>query len=235
MNIFRLLIGIVVCFGLTVFSIYPQTKDAQGLEQALHQMEAAGKGFRSFTAQFVQQRYTAVLNEFDPPESGELDYALAPDGSALIRMEYHKPGLRILTIKGGLATLYQPSINQAQIANLGKNKNKAEYLVLGIGQSPAKLQQTYSIQYQGTEAVNGAACWVLLLTPKPSTGVAAMFSAVTLWVKKSSGIPIKDKLQDSGNKNYTLITFSNEQLNKPIPASRFEQKLPPGVEKQVIQ
>ena len=235
MNKLRPLISVLVGFSLAALSAHPQTKDASVLEQALHQMEMAGKGFRSFTAQFTMKRYTAVLKEFDVPESGEIDYALAPDGSALIRQEFNKPGVRILTIKAGVATLFQPSVKQATIYNLGKNKNKAEYLVLGVGQPPARLQQTYNIQYQGAEAVNGAPCWVLLLMPKTSTGAAAMFSAITLWVKKSNGIPIQDKLQDAGSSDFTLITFSDEQLNKPIPASRFEQKLPPGVEKQVIQ
>lgn len=235
MNSAKPLIWVLVSLSLATSSAYPQAKDASTLDQVLKQMEAVGKTFHSFTAQFTLKRYTAVLNEFDTPESGELDYALAPDGSALMRQEFTKPGVRILTIKGGVATLYQPAVNQAQIYNLGKNKNKAEYLVLGIGQSPARLQETYNIQYQGAEAVNGAPCWVLLLKPKSSSSVAAMFSAITLWVKKSNGVPIQDKLQDASGSDYTLIAFSNEQLNKPMPASKFEQKLPPGVEKQVIQ
>jgi outer membrane lipoprotein-sorting protein len=213
--------------------VHPQTKDASSLNEALKRMESVGRTFKTFQARFSQKSFTAVLNEFDTPESGEFFYALASDGSALIREEFQKPGLRILTIKGGTATLYQPSVNQAQIVNLGKNKNKAEYLAIGIGQSPAKLQQNFDIQYQGSESVNGFPCWVLLLKPK-TAGVASMFSAITLWVKMSNGIPIQDKLlQSSGD--YTLITFINEQLNKSIAPSKFEQKLPPGVEKQVIQ
>ena len=229
------LICALVSLGLVASFVRPQTKDTPALTVALKKMEEVGKNFRSFTAHFSMKSYVAVLNEFDTPETGELDYALSADGSALMRQEFKKPSIRILTIKGGVATFFQPSVNQAQIYNLGKNKNKAEYLVLGIGQSPAKLQETYSIQYLGAEAMNGASCWVLLLKPKSSSGLASLFSAITLWVRQSSGVPIQDKLQDVVGGDYTLITFSNEQLNTAIPASKFEQKLPPGVEKQVIQ
>ena len=225
-----------ICFVLSLISLVPSAypQATQMPVEVLKKMDGVGKGFRNFTAQFSQRTYTAVLKEFDETETGELTYAIAAGGSALMRVEYKKPGVRILTIKGGVATLFQPSVNQAQIYKLGKNKNKAEYLVLGIGQSPARLQEAYDIQYQGTENVNGAPCWTLLLKPKNS-GVSALFSAITLWVKKSTGVPIQDKWQ-APNGDYTLITFSNEQLNvKSIPPSKFEQKLPPGVEKQVIQ
>jgi len=231
----RPLINLLVTLSFVASLMHPQGKDISTLNEVLRKMEETGKSFHSFTAQFSMKSYVAVLNEFDTPETGELDYALAPDGSALMRQEFRKPSVRVLTIKGGVATFFQPSVNQAQIYNLGKNKNKAEYLVLGIGQSPAKLQETYSIQYQGAEAVNGASCWVLLLKPKSSSGLASLFSAITLWVRQSSGVPIQDKLQDAAGGDYTLITFTDEQLNRPIPSSKFEQKLPPGVEKQVIQ
>lgn len=137
----KLLTCLCVSLILAVSSVaHAQTGDVSPLNEVLKQMETVGKTFRTFTAQFTQKRYSAILNEFDTPETGDLFYALAPDGSALLREEFKKPSTRILTIKGGVATLFQQSVNQAQIYNLGKNKNKAEYLVLGIGQSPAKLQ-----------------------------------------------------------------------------------------------
>jgi outer membrane lipoprotein-sorting protein len=228
----KLVVRLFLAVILATMSARPQTKDASELNNALRRMETVGKTFRSFQAQFSQKKFIAVLNEFDAAvDTGEFYYSLAPDGSALIREEFRKPS-RILTIKGGTGTLYEKSLNEAKILNLGKNKDKAEYLALGIGQSPAKLQQNFDIQYQGTENINGAPCWMLLFKPKAS---AAMFSAITLWVKKSSGVPVQDKLLESATGDYTLITFSNEQLNKAIPASQFEQKLPPGVQKIVIQ
>ncbi|NWG12568.1 MAG: outer membrane lipoprotein carrier protein LolA [Acidobacteria bacterium] len=144
-----------------------------------------------------------------------------------------KPARRTLTIKGGVATIHQPGVKQAQIVNLGRNKDKAEYLALGLGQSPARLRETFTIRYQGTESVEKASCWMLILTPK-SSAAAAYFSSITLWIKKTSGIPVQEKLQEP-NGDYLLVTFSNERLNIPLPASKFEQKLPPGTDIQTLR
>jgi outer membrane lipoprotein-sorting protein len=215
------------------FAAFSQTGDSAKLEEVLKRMEAVGKTFRSFKAQLTQKKYTSVLKEFDPPESGEFYYARDRDGSALLRQEITKPANRILTIKGGVATLYQPGIRQAQVASLGKNKDKAEYLALGLGQSPAKLRETFDVRYQGTETVGSAPCAVLSLKPK-SSSAAAYFSTITLWIKDKSGVPVQQKLQEP-NGDYLLVTFSGEALNTAIPESKFEQKLPSNVEILKIQ
>jgi outer membrane lipoprotein-sorting protein len=221
-----------VCFlGLPIAfcASNTQQKGPSGLEPVLKQMEAAGRNFRSFSAKFSQKKYTAVLREFGTPDTGDFYYSRAKDGSALLRREITHPGREILTIKGGVAAYYQPEIKQAHIYNLGKDKDKAEYLALGIGQSPAKLQETFDISFQGSESIGGAACSILVLKPKTS-GVSALYSSITLWVKKQSGIPIQHKfLEPSGD--YLLMSFSNEKLNLKIPDSIFEQKLA-GVEIQ---
>lgn len=227
----RLAFGVIVLLLPAYAAQAP--KDQAALNQVLKQMDAVGKNFRSFKADFTQKKYTAVLQEFDAPESGEFYYARAKDGTALLRQEVTKPAVRILTIKEGIATVYQPAIKQAQVANLGKNKDKAEYLAIGLGQSPAKLSQTFNLQYGGAESVNGQPCSVLILKPK-SAGAAAYFTTITLWIKKATGVPIQQKLQEPSG-DYLLVTFSSETLNPKIPGSKFEQKLPGGVEVQRIQ
>lgn len=211
-------------------AVYAQKDD---LNAVLKQMETTGKGFRTFSALVTQKKYTAVLKEFDPPESGDFSYARAKDGSALLRQEVRIPAPRILTIKGGVATVYQPKIKQAQIVSLGKNKDKAEYLALGLGQSPGKLQQTFDMAYAGLETVGGQPCWVLNMKPK-SSAAAAYFSSITLWIKKANGVPVQQKLQEP-NGDYLLVTFTSEKLNASIPDSKFEQKLPSDVDIQRIQ
>ncbi len=220
---------------MTLFAagLFAQGKPQPELDQALAKMEAVGKTFRSFSADFTQKKFTAVLNEFDTPESGEFLYARARDGSALLRQEVQKPASRILTISGGVATIYQPGVKQAQVVSLGKNKDKAEYLALGIGQSPGRLRESFNIDYRKVESLNGAPCWVLLLKPK-SQAAAAYFSGITLWIKKANGVPIQEQLQEP-NGDYLLVTFSGEKLNVSIPESRFEQKLPPGTDIQRLQ
>ncbi len=210
-----------------------QVSNEAALNQVLRQMEAMGKTFQTFQAQFSQKKYTSVLKEFDMPESGEFFYERSKDGSALLRQEVTKPGKRILTIKGGQAVIYQPALNQAQMVNLGKNKDKAEYLALGLGQSPGKLKETFDISYGGVENVGPSPCSILVFKPR-NASAAAYFSSITIWIKKANGTPIQQKLQEP-NGDYLLVSFTQEKINAPIPPSRFEQKLPANAEILKIQ
>ena len=219
------------CLGRVPFA--RQAGKLPSVDQVLERMGAVGKSFRSFEARFTQRQYIAVLKEFDSPESGIFQYARAKDGSALLRQETRTPGVRIITIKGGVATVYQPKINQASIVSLGKNKDKAEYLALGLGQSPGKLRETFDIDLLGEETIDGSACSVLSLKPK-SSATAAFFSAFTLWIKNGSNVPIQQKLQEPSG-NYLLVQFTAEKLNAPVSASQFDQKLPKGTEIQEIK
>ena len=228
-----LCLAIMVLSGAETAPSAQQAGRPQTVDQLLERMGAVGKSFRSFEANFTQRQYIAVLKEFDSPESGLFQYARAKDGSALLRQEIKTPGVRILTIKGGIATIYQPKINQASIISLGKNKDKVEYLALGLGQSPGKLRETFDVDFQGAETLDGAACSVLVLKPK-SIATAAFFSSFTLWIKNSTNVPIQQKLQEP-NGNYLLVTFAGEKLNASIAGSQFEQKLPKGVEIQQIK
>jgi outer membrane lipoprotein-sorting protein len=225
--------SLVLAISILGDALLAQSKSENELDQVLRLMESVGKRFQSFEAKLTQKKYTAVLQEFDTPETGEFMYARAKDGSALLRQEIVKPAARILTIRGGIATVYQPRIKQAQVVSLGKNKDKAEYLALGLGQSPAKLRQTFDIAYQSTEKVDNVLCAVLALKPK-SAGAAAYFSSITLWISKADGLPIQQKLQEP-NGDYLLVSFSGAKLNRKIPESVFEQKLPKDVEIQKIQ
>jgi outer membrane lipoprotein-sorting protein len=224
-----------LCILAACTAAFPQSKGAaqSPADQVLERMAAVGRNFQSFVADFTQRKYTAVLEEFEPAEIGTFKYARAKDGSALVRQEFKVPGRKILTISGGIATLYQPSIKQASIIHLGANQDKAEFLALGIGQSPARLRETFEIEYLRDEPVDGIPAWVLQLKPR-SSNAAAFFSLITLWIGQSSGLPIQQRLQEP-NGDYLLNRFSSEKLNVRIPESEFQQKLPKGVEIQRIR
>jgi outer membrane lipoprotein-sorting protein len=207
-------------------------KDDVELQRILNQMDAAGKTLKSFKARFSQTKYTAILKEFDKPETGVFYYARTKKGSPLVRQEATRPGIKILTVKEDKAIFYQPAIKQAKIINLGSYKNIAEYLAIGIGQSPAKLEKDFYLSYQGNESINGEPCAILLLKPR-NDKIASRFSSITLWVRKSNGILVQNKFMEPSG-DYTLLTFSEEKLNAKIPDSMFEQKLPKDVDIQHI-
>ncbi len=229
---------LIVCLWIAVLSLAGsadssfgmQGKDGPELQQALTKMDEVAKGFRGFTARFSQKKYTAILKEFDTPDTGEFYYAFAPDKSVLMRHEITNPGKRILTIKGDTATLFQPVIKQAQIYRLGKYKDLSEYLALGIGQRTVKLQEKFAISFLGNEAINGTQCYVLVFKPKDAKA-AAQVAAITIWLGKKSGLPAQYKFLEP-NGDYLLVSFFDEKLNSKISGAKFEQKLGRDVEKQ---
>ena len=204
----------------------------KSLESVLANMEKTRGDFRSFVADISTQKYTAILEGFEYPEKGKFYYKRAEDGSALIRWEVKKPGVRILTIKGAEALSYQPKIKMARKVGLGKNKDKAEYLVLGIGQSPADLKKTFNIAYLGNDKVNGARCSVLEFKPK-GTRAAAMFDSIAVWINDATGVSVRMKMTEPFG-DYIIVDFTDEKLNETISDSIFEQKLPADVDILII-
>ena len=205
-----------------------QNKENPELEKTLAKMDAVSEKFSSFEAKFKQKQYVALLKEFEMPEAGEFYYVIDKNRDVQMRHEILTPGVRITTLKGDSATVYQPATKQAQIYNLGKRKNLVEYLAMGLGQSSVKLKEQFEISYDGTDDVAGEPCSILIFAPKDMSA-AASFKSITIWVKQSTATPAQYKfLEPTGN--YILETFSEEKLNGKIPADKFEQKLPAGTE-----
>jgi len=198
------------------------------LDSVLKHMEESSGSFKSFTADIIKKKYTAILEEFDPSEKGKFYYKRAKDGSALIKEEITEPALKVTTIQNDEALLYQPKIKSASLYKLGKHKDKAEYLALGIGQSPTDLLENFNISYKGIDTINGAACSILELKPKDPKG-ASIFSSITVWIKVDTGVSTQVKLEEPYD-DYILVNFSNETLNEKIDDTEFRQKLPKDVE-----
>jgi len=224
-----LLISAVLLLLIPVFVVMAQLEDqSEKLELVFEKMDKASRTFESFKADISTRKYTAVLEEFDPPENGLYFYKRAGDGSALVRWEIKDPAEKITTIRNDEVTIYQPKIKYANIYKLGKHRNKTEYLALGLGQAPSDLKEKYHITFKGGETINGDACSILEFRPKDPE-VASTFSSITVWVKDVSGISTQMKLVEP-YEDYLLVNFSNEKLNSKIDNSIFKQDLPGDVE-----
>lgn len=221
------ILALLLCVMIPILISGEENADDR-LQSVMERMQKTSQTFQSFVADITTQKYTAILDLCDPPEKGTFYYQRDKDGSALIRWEIAEGGNRILTIRKDEAILYQPKIKSAQKYKLGKNRDKAEYLALGIGQSPASLEKTFDITYLGSETVNGSDCSLIDLKPKdPET--AAMFSSIIVWVKDTTGVSTKMKLIEP-YEDYLIVEFSEEKLNEKIDAAVFKQKLPDSVD-----
>jgi outer membrane lipoprotein-sorting protein len=228
MRIWALVLPLIALF---IANLPAQSKRDPELQRIYKQMDEREKTFRNFTAKISQKRYTVVLQEFEKPELGEFYYERDKNG-VQVRLEFTSPGKTVLTIKDNVATLYKPAINQAQIKNLGKDQDIAEYLAIGLSQSPEKLEKTFDILYKGVETVDGTSCDVLVFKPKLPK-VAAYIASIYVWYRKSDGVPVQNKRVEP-NGDFYLINFTDEKMNVKIPRSKFDPKLPNGVQKQQL-
>lgn len=201
------------------------------LKKVLDLMNTFGRNFRSFTAKITQKKYVAVLKEFDREEKGTFYYERAPNGQARIRRDIKEPTQSVAVIDDGIVIAYEPKLKQARRIDLGKNKDKAEFLAIGIGQSPTSLEKTFNIKLLGNEVVEGRKTYMLELRPKSATA-SALFASIILWIDAERGLPIQQKFMEP-NADYNLVTFSDIKVNTKIPPGTFKLKLPSGV--QIIQ
>lgn len=193
------------------------------LEEVLAKMDQQGAGLRSMSARITQKKWTHILEEFDKGESGYF-YFLRERDQVFLRKDVLKPQENTLIIRQGTVWFYQPRIKQAQRYNLGRNRDKAEFLLLGFGSHQEALKETYKIQLLKQESIDGRQTYVLELTPR-SDQVSAYFSKIVLWVDAALWVPIQQKLVEP-NHDYLLIRFDDIKLNDRISRSRFDVKLP---------
>ncbi len=189
-------------------------------------MEQKGAGLNTLTASISQKKWTDILEEFDTGEKGRLSF-LKKNGKVFLRRDITQPQESNLVISDGKVIFYQPRIKQAQRYNLGQNKDKAEFLLLGFGSNRAAMKEAYNIRLIGQEKIGNRSTYLLELSPK-SQKVSAFFSQIVLWVDSERWIPIRQKLVEP-NRDYQLIDFDEVQLNAPVKEATFDLKLPKGV------
>jgi outer membrane lipoprotein-sorting protein len=213
---------------IAVSSSGPAAENRGELDRILAKMNEFGRGFRSLSANITQQRYIAVLKESQPEEKGTFQYKRAKDGSARLRKEIVQPAPNIAVVDGNYITTYEPRVKQARRIGMGKYKDKTEFLAIGIGQSPAKLEENFDLKAAGSEVIDGRKTYILELTPK-STKTSAFFTKIILWIDAERGNPVQQKFIEP-NSDFTLVKFSNIKVNANIPDSVFKIKLPKDVE-----
>ncbi len=194
---------------------------AQTLESILNSMDHTAANFHSAQCDFVWDTYSKVVDDHDI-QKGTMYFRKQGD-SIEMAADITSPDKKYVLFSNGIVSYFQPTIDQVTEYNAGKNKAEVEsYLVLGFGGSGHALQNSYDIQYAGTEQVLGVNTGKLVLTPK-SERVRNMFATITLWIDPARGVSVQQKL-DQPSGDYRLTKYSNIQINEKIPGSAFKLK-----------
>ncbi|MFH1965784.1 MAG: outer membrane lipoprotein carrier protein LolA [Acidobacteriota bacterium] len=219
-------ISLSVLTFIFVFFVSPLNGEDLNLDAVLDRIDEAGQSLNSMKADITQKKWTDILAEFDSGETGDLSF-LRSGQDLYLRKDITAPTNNSLVIKGGEVVFYQPGIKQAQQYQLGENKDKAEYLLLGFGTDKDAIKDVYDLELLGVETLNGSKTYKIQMDPK-SEKVSAFFVRIVLWIDAEMWVPVQQKLVEP-TQDYLLITFNNIRLNANVRKSEFDLKLPGDV------
>lgn len=204
---------------------YPETTPE--IKKVFERIDHAGKSIVDLTALITQNKVTLVVNDTST-DTGKLLLKRTKSGNRT-RLDYQTPELKTLLIDKGKIWIYEPNLKRLQEIELGKNRDQAEFMLVGLGQSSSALLRSYDVKYLKEESVNGSKASLIELKPK-SEKTAAMFTKIWLWIDYHFGIPIQSQLTES-NGDYLTLRLENIKINPNLTDRDFKLSLPPGVEK----
>lgn len=205
------------------------------LTEVVATLEAGYADLRDLQASFSQ---TTTLAGFPKPQKGRGELALRrPAGAAAqFRFDYSVPK-QLIVSNGRQVWFYQPDNRQVLISSLegmftGGNGIALAYLT-GLGNVSKDFTAALAKEPQDKQGN-----YQLELTPKKPTATLTKLrlsiagSAVKQYLAEQtlSTFPIFSSVVIDGSGNQTRIDYSRVKVNSGLPASRFNFKVPAGVE-----
>jgi outer membrane lipoprotein-sorting protein len=208
---------------------------AQGdaLSQLLSRLDAAAPAFKGVTADLKKVSHISVIDDTSTePGQLKLQRTRGNDVRAIIDFTGEKDK-RTLGFADRTVKVYTPNLALVQNYDLGRSvKFLNQYLLLGFGSSGKDLQKGYDISLLGPETIAGVSTIHLELVPKDK-GAREKLAKAELWfpVESTDPYPIQQKFYEP-NGNFTLITYSNVQLNPVFNPPILELKVPPNTREE---
>jgi len=196
----------------------------QILTGILNKMENAHKQMKSLKAELIQQKVNPQIGSTDT-DYGVLIYKpAAGKDKGKLRIDYTKPGVKVLSVIGENFTFYEPNLKQAMKSTVNKvSKGKTGANLIGLDGSLKSLLNNYNVDLLSDAMVNGQMASVLRLTPKSN----GQYKVIDLWVNQQTALPMQWKMTER-NGDYTVVTLKNSQVNTNISDSAFVVNLPSG-------
>lgn len=213
---------------LFAFFVFTWAGTAESVSAILSRMDATAPSFKGITANLRMLTHTAILND-DSTQNGVLHMRRLRPGEVRALIDFtdakdkHSVAFGERTVK-----MYYPNLNLVQVYDLGKNaKLIDEYMLLGFGSSGKDLQNSYEIKDGGSEPINGRKTTRLELIPK-SKDAQERLSKAEVWFPEDADYPVQQKFYQP-NGNFTLVTYSDFQLNPSFKQKDLELNTPSGV------
>lgn len=211
-------------------SVLPLTMAGQScdLNKTLAQMDTASTKFESAQADFSWTQYEAVIQETEPPQSGNIYFARHGSTTSMAA-DIKTPAEKYVTFDGNEVSIYTPAVNQEQIFSAGSNKDQVEtFLTLGFGGSGKDLQKSWDVSCAGVETIDGVSTVKLKLVAKQQS-IRDNFSSVMIWVDPAKAVSVKQVFTAPSGDIKTDL-FKNIKLNGSVNPGVFKIKTKPGVQ-----
>jgi len=187
-------------------------------------MDAAGKSFKSLTADLEHIKYTAVVKDTST-ETGRIFVRR----DEKMRIEIVLPDKRTILRSGDSLYVYSPKINRVEEYDLGKNRSMVDqYVLLGFGTKSENVRKNYDVTLVGEDKLDNKNTLILELTPK-SAQIRGQIAKIQMWIDQSSWMPIQQKFFEPAEGDYFLFHYRNVKENLKIDESEFKQDWPKNV------
>jgi outer membrane lipoprotein-sorting protein len=216
-------------FVLASGSAISYIRAAQGtvrwtVDSILTRMDAAGKSFKSLTADLEHIKYTAVVKDTST-ETGRIFVRR----DEKMRIEIVLPDKRTILRSGDSLYVYSPKINRVEEYDLGKNRSMVDqYVLLGFGTKSENVRKNYDVTLVGEDKLDNKNTLILELTPK-SAQIRGQIAKIQMWIDQSSWMPIQQKFFEPAEGDYFLFHYRNVKENLKIDESEFKQDWPKNV------
>jgi outer membrane lipoprotein carrier protein len=185
-------------------------------KELVKKLQAFYDGTNDFQADFEQVYKHKLYNE-EKTSSGKV-YIQRP---GKMRWEYKKPEKKVFVADGTYIWMYEEAIHQVTKQALASSDLPVAITFL-VGEG--KLEDEFTAKLVPHEKFNAKGKLVLELTPKKAN---AQYKKLLFIVdKKTVQVERTIIIDASGNTN--TMRFKNPQINKGIPAKKFEFKPPKG-------
>jgi len=233
----RLIIFSIFCCtaALTIFTARPARAEAQ-LKEVIDTVEQSYNSLTDLQAGFSQRTYLASMKR-EQKGAGTLSIKKKAKGAAMFRFDYTKPR-QLIVSDGSTVWYYLPENRQVMISDLKRLFEGGQGVTLNYLTGIGRISRDFTITplRDGRDAKGN---YLLELIPKtPSQNLAKLeltvaAEAVAAYLKKSTirnTFPILTSVIYDQLGTKTTIDFSKVQVNRGLPASLFQFKIPAGME-----
>lgn len=229
-----------ICTLLLLLSVcaHPLSAAASpaSLKEVVAALEKGYAGLQDVQADFSQKTTISAVNR-EQKGSGEVFLKRPASATAMFRFNYTKPKQQIIS-NGSQVWFYTPDNKQVQVNSVatmfaGGNSIALSYLT-GLGHVSRDFDITFAAEHRDK---NGN--YQLELTPKKASPVLTRLQLTiddeaVEQLQKSGYVkdvfPIVSSIVHDAAGNRTRIDYSRARVNKGLADSRFNFKVPEGVE-----